>query len=71
MKNVLATFDKENDSLTINQKLEKEKKSSIIRLEEYFIERTQVLDDKMAELRQQKERILRAQKVLVRNNEEL
>ena len=54
--------------MTINQKLEKEKKSSICKIEEYYIERNEALDLKIKELKELREKIVKDQKLLLRNN---
>jgi chromosome segregation ATPase len=64
-------LDKENDSLSINQRLENEKKASICKIEEYYSERNEALEARIAELKELKDRIVRDQKLLLRNNEEI
>jgi hypothetical protein len=39
--------DKENYSLTINEKVEREKNSSINKIEEYYAERNEILEEKI------------------------
>jgi hypothetical protein len=51
--------------------LEREKNSSIGKIEEYYAERNEVLEEKIREMRMIKEKIVRDQNLLVRNNEEL
>lgn len=51
--------------------MEREKNSSINKIEEYYAERNEILEEKLREMRMIKERITRDQKLLLRNNEEL
>ena len=62
---------KENESMTINQRLEKEKKSSITKIEEYYVERNDALEERIGQLKEMKEKIVKDQRLLLRNNEEL
>lgn len=63
--------DKENNSMSINQRLQKEKNSSITKIEEYYAERNEILEEKLLELKEVKDKIVRDQKLLARNNQEL
>jgi hypothetical protein len=63
--------DKENNSISMNQRLQKEKNSSISKIEEYYAERNELLEEKLLELKEVKDKIVRDQKLLARNNQEL
>jgi hypothetical protein len=51
--------------------VEREKNSSINKIEEYYAERNEILEEKIREMRMIKEKMVRDQKLLLRNNEEL
>ena len=63
--------NKENSRMNINQRLEQEKNSSITKIEEYYAERNQILEEKIAALKQKKETVIKEQGLLARNNREL
>jgi hypothetical protein len=63
--------EKENFAMSINDKLEKEKNSSINKIEEFYVERNEALEEKIREMKVVKEKIVKDQKLLLRNNKEL